>query len=185
MLFSAVELLRERGAAAVTIDAVLARSGAPRGSVYHHFPGGRSEMMTDALTLAGDAIGSIIERAASEGSTEALRRFHDFWSKTLHDSDFNAGCPVLSVAVGAAPDDLHLQPTVTEIFERWHDTLVSAIAADGVDPARAGRLATMAIAAMEGAVVLSRVRRSTEPLDDVIGELEALFADATTGALPG
>ena len=53
MLVSAVEVLRERGAAGVTIDEVLARSGAPRGSVYHHFPGGRSQILREALNFAG------------------------------------------------------------------------------------------------------------------------------------
>ena len=54
MLFTAAQVLREKGAAGVTIDEVLARSGAPRGSVYHHFPGGRSQLLTEALQFAGE-----------------------------------------------------------------------------------------------------------------------------------
>jgi AcrR family transcriptional regulator len=180
MLVSSVELLRERGAAGVTVDAVLSRSQSPRGSVYHHFPGGRGEILSEALQLAGDTISDIVERATGQGSLAALRRFGRFWSKILLESDFNAGCPVVSVAVGASPDDQHLQPAVREIFDRWHQALVAAIIADGVDPQRADRLATMAVAAIEGAIILCRLQRSTTPLDDVITEFEALIASAVT-----
>jgi AcrR family transcriptional regulator len=179
MLVSSVELLRERGAGAVTVDAVLSRSQAPRGSVYHHFPGGRGEMMSEALLLAGDGINSIIERATALGSSEALRRFGKFWNKLLLDSDFSAGCPVVSVAVGGSRDDQHLQPTVAAIFQRWQHALADAIIADGVNPQRARRLATMAVAAIEGAIILCRVYRSTTPLDDVIAEFGSLIASAT------
>ena len=182
MLLSAVQLLRERGAGGVTVDAVLTRSQSPRGSVYHHFPDGRSEIISEALTFAGDTISAIIEQATALGSVGALRRFGKFWNKLLIDSDFNAGCPVVSVAVGGSPDNQHLRPAVGEIFRRWHQALVEAIIADGVEAQRARRLATMAVAAIEGAIILCRVQRSTAPLDDVIAEFGSLIAAATSTA---
>jgi AcrR family transcriptional regulator len=182
MLLTSVELLRERGAGGVTVDAVLSRSQSPRGSVYHHFPGGRGEIISEALRLAGDTISGIIEQATDLGSLGALRRFGKLWQKLLLDSDFNAGCPVVSVAVGGSADDQHLQPAVADIFQRWHQALAEAIIADGVDTRRARRLATMAVAAIEGAIVLCRVQRSTAPLNDVIAELESLIAAATSTA---
>jgi TetR/AcrR family transcriptional regulator, lmrAB and yxaGH operons repressor len=183
MLLSSVELLRERGAGGVTVDAVLSRSQSPRGSVYHHFPGGRGEIISEALGLAGDTISGIIEQATDLGSLGALRRFGKLWHKLLLDSDFNAGCPVVSVAVGGSADDQHLQPAVADIFQRWHQALADAIIADGVDTQRARRLATMAVAAIEGAIILCRVQRSTAPLNDVIAELGSLIAAATSTAL--
>ena len=67
MLISAAEVLREKGAAGVTIDEVLARSGAPRGSVYYHFPDGRNQLLTEALQFAGDTITAVIDDAAEQG----------------------------------------------------------------------------------------------------------------------
>ena len=180
MLLGSVELLRERGAGEVTVDAVLSRSQAPRGSVYHHFPGGRSEIISEALVLAGDSITTIIEQASAQGSLAALRRFGRFWNKALLDSDFTAGCPVVSVAVGGSVDDQQLQSIVAEIFQRWQHALAEAIIADGVDPRRARRLATMAVAAFEGAIILCRVQRSTAPLDDVISEFGSLIKSAAS-----
>ncbi len=182
MLLSSVALLRERGAGGVTVDAVLSKSQSPRGSVYHHFPGGRREIISEALRLAGGTISDIIEQATALGSVGALRRLGKMWNKLLLDSDFNAGCPVVSVAVGGSADDQHLQPVVAEIFQRWHQALAEAIIADGVDTQRARRLATTAVAAIEGAIILCRVERSTAPLNDVLAELESLIATATSTA---
>ena len=93
MLISAAEVMRERGAAGVTIDEVLTRSGAPRGSVYYHFPDGRNQILTEALRYAGDAITADIDDAAGRGAKVLLRQFVEFWERVLADSDFNAGCP--------------------------------------------------------------------------------------------
>ena len=75
MLISAAEVLRERGAAGVTIDEVLTRSGAPRGSVYHHFPEGRNQILTEALQFAGEAITEVIDEAAPNGGMYLVRKF--------------------------------------------------------------------------------------------------------------
>ncbi|HEY6854670.1 MAG TPA: TetR/AcrR family transcriptional regulator [Mycobacterium sp.] len=176
MVLSAVEVLRERGADAVTLDAVLTRSGAPRGSIYHHFPGGRSEILSDALDFAGDAIAVRIERVAEAGATSALRDFSVFWKKILHDSDYTAGCPVVSVAVSNADEDgAQLASRARDIFQRWCDAMRRALVGDGLTPRTAERLATMVVASVEGAVVLCRARRDMGPLDDVVEELELLI----------
>ena len=100
MLISAAEVMRERGAAGVTIDAVLARSGAPRGSVYYHFPDGRNQILVEALRYAGDSITAIIDDAADRGAKVLLREFVEYWERRLTDGDFNAGCPVVAAAMG-------------------------------------------------------------------------------------
>ncbi|WP_346773112.1 TetR/AcrR family transcriptional regulator [Rhodococcoides fascians] len=178
MLYSAVELLRERGAAGLTVDGILERSGAPRGSVYHHFPGGRAEIVSEALMLAGDAIGTMVERSATLGAMDGVRNFAAFWIEILVESDFEAGCPVVSLAVGGASDDKDLQPSITGIFARWHRALTTAMVNDGIDEPRSIRLSTMVIAAVEGAVILCRTHRSAAPIDEVIAELEVLITTA-------
>ena len=76
MLISAAEVMRERGAAGVTIDEVLARSGAPRGSVYYHFPEGRNQILAEALRWAGDTIADSIDAAAEQGCAASRPRIH-------------------------------------------------------------------------------------------------------------
>ncbi|HEV7420462.1 MAG TPA: TetR/AcrR family transcriptional regulator [Mycobacterium sp.] len=175
MLLSAAEVLRERGAAGVTIDEVLTRSGAPRGSVYYHFPEGRNQLLTEALRFAGDSITAIIDDAAGQGGIPLVRKFVEFWERTLAGSDFNAGCPVVAAAIGSDDDDPALSTVAGDIFNRWRGALTQAFVADGFDEADAASLAVTCIASLEGAVVLCRSTRSADPLRDVAQQLEFLI----------
>lgn len=175
MLVAAAELLRERGAAGVTIDAVLSRSGAPRGSVYHHFPGGRSEILGSALQFAGDEILEGIGAGTDVSAVTLLRRLTAMWRSTLVDSDFTTGSPVLAAAVGSGADEQQLTSVAADIFRRWREASRQAFIRDGFGPDEATALAHMTISAFEGAVLLCRATRSLQPLDDVTRELEFLI----------
>ncbi len=175
MLASAAEVLRERGAAGVTIDEVLTRSGAPRGSVYYHFPEGRTQILTEALHFAGDAITAAIDDAVQRGAKVLLRGFVGYWERLLTESDFTAGCPVVAAAIGSAPDEPQLTVEAGYILDRWRISLIRAFVADGFDEADATSLAVTSIAALEGAVVLCRSTRNTEPLREVYSQLEFLI----------
>jgi len=180
MVQAGVAVLRERGAAGVTIDAVVSRIGAPRGSVYYHFPDGRSQIVTEALESAAAAYNDVLGEAPAEGAVAALERFSRLLSSILNDSDFEAGCAVVSVAVGGSIDDKPLLPAVAEIFRNWHQHLTMLCVEDGVPAKRAEQLATMAVAAIEGAVILCRVQRTTAPLDTVMAMLVEQVKDAVS-----
>jgi TetR/AcrR family transcriptional regulator, lmrAB and yxaGH operons repressor len=175
MLISAAQVMRERGAAGLTIDAVLARSGCPRGSVYYHFPDGRNQMLIEALRYAGDSITATIDDAGERGARALLRRFGEFWKDVLTDGDFKAGCPVVAAAISADENDLQLTSEAGVILGRWCTALTSAFVHDGFDHDDAASLAVMSIAALEGAIVLSRSTRSVRPLDQVGEQLEFLL----------
>ena len=127
MLISAAEVMRERGAAGVTIDEVLARSGAPRGSVYYHFPEGRNQILTEALQYAGEALTEVIDEAAANGGMYLVRQFVEFWHDLLIESDFTAGCPVVAAAIGSADDEPQLTTVAGSIFRRWRDALTARV----------------------------------------------------------
>lgn len=179
MLASAVEVLRERGAGGLTIDAVLAHSGAPRGSVYHHFPGGRNQLLREALAFAGDEITAKIDEAADVSATALLRQFVELWSDVLTSSDFTAGNPVLAAAIGWGADEQQFTTLAAEIFTRWRDAARQTYIREGFDPPEATALAHMTIAALEGAAVLCRCMRSLDPLNDVAYEIEFLIKART------
>lgn len=175
MVRSAARVLRERGAAGVTIDEVLTRSGAPRGSVYHHFPDGRSQLLLEALQYAGDSITTLIDTAAERGGIALVHGFVKFWDDALAESDFTAGCPVVAAAVGSADEAAALTPVAGQIFDRWREALGRAFRAEGFDDADAAALAVTCLATLEGAVVLCRSARTAAPLHDVAKQLEFLI----------
>ncbi len=166
MVTSTALLIRERGAAGTSIDDVLAHSGAPRGSVYHHFPGGRAQLLAEAVDFAGEVVADLIGRPADD-AIDVLRRFLDTYRDTLVATDFRAGCPVAAVAVEANADAPQGQAAAGAAFARWTELLAARLAAHGAAPARARELATFAIASIEGALILCRAERSTRPLDAV------------------
>lgn len=174
MLASAAEVLRERGAAGVTIDEVLSRSGAPRGSVYHHFPGGRNQILVEALQFAGDSMSTAIGDAACQGPMALLREFVDIWEDVLRVSDFAAGCPVVAAAISTSDEDPRLIRDAGQIFERWRAALARSFVADGFGDGEAATLATTMLAAIEGAVILCRSLRNAQPLRDVADNIEFL-----------
>lgn len=183
MLDAAAEVLRERGTGGFTLDAVLARSGAPRGSTYHHFPGGRDELLIAAVQHSAGYISHLIDKAAAAGDPGGLLDvLADFWRRSLLTSDFRTGCPVLAVAVDARSDLPEASTTVAAVFGSWQDSFAALLERTGASPERARRLAATMLAAVEGAIVLCRAARSTRPLDDVVLDLKELLAGATASS---
>lgn len=178
MIQSAALLFRERGVEGTSFSEVLAHSGAPRGSIYHHFPGGKAQLIEETTRYAGDVIaGGLAVALEQKDPASALRRFAEVWSAGLRDSNFAAGCPVVAVAL-----DSQLAPAARDAagaaFEHWEELLADSFEQHGATPKRARSLATLAVASIEGAVVLSRAQRSTEPLERVAAELAELTATA-------
>ncbi len=173
MLDSAVELLREGGTGAVTLDAVLTRSEAPRGSIYHHFPGGRNQLLLEAGEQGADFIGTLID-SVTGGPGELIELFLEFWRTMLVESDFEAGCPVAALAL--SPGTSETAEVARRAFTRWTDAIAALLVADGRDDDEARSLATAAVAAVEGAIMLARTHRSAQPLDDVALVLRSFVA---------
>src|SRR4051812_35587273 len=175
MLDAALEVMRERGAAGVTVDEVLARSGAPRGSVYHHFPGGRSQLLDETLTYAGESFTGMLERAARNGADGVLTRLIAFWTRVLEESDFRAGCPILATAGGTGPEGEDLARKAAQILSGWRRTIAVAFEADGWAAGDADALATTVLSSISGAVSMCRAMRSADPLFQVAEQLRALL----------
>jgi len=185
MIVSAALLVRERGARATSIDDVLRHSGAPRGSVYHHFPGGREQLLREATALAGDFVADRLERADTDDPVAAFDAFLERYRADLLANDFRPGCPVLAVAIESGDEGSTLQAQAGEVFRDWTTRLATLLERSGIPAARAGSLAVLAISAAEGALALSRAQRDVTPLDRVRDEIGALLErERTTARTP-
>ncbi|MEY9212529.1 TetR/AcrR family transcriptional regulator [Thermobifida halotolerans] len=174
----AADMIRRRGLAATSVRELAAHAGTPLGSTYHYFPGGKQQLAAEAVRFAADAVTAVLEKELRAGPVAGLRAFLAWWRRTLVDSDYRAGCPVLAVAVEEPPADGTPQAlaAAAEAFAVWEDVLARALRAHGTDAAEAAQSATLVVAAVEGAVALCRARRDTAPLDAVAARLEALLA---------
>jgi AcrR family transcriptional regulator len=181
MIVSTTLLVRERGARATSLDAILAHSHAPRGSLYHHFPGGREQLLREATEYAGDYIALRLERQISDDPLAALEALFDEYSANLRDSGYRAGCPIVAVAVESPEDTPGLRDCALVAFERWRQAIARALECAGIGAARASELATHAIAAFEGAIILCRAYRDLGPLEGVRRELRRQVDEELAG----
>jgi AcrR family transcriptional regulator len=172
MIRAAALLFQERGYAATSFQDVIARSGAPRGSIYHHFPGGKEELAIEALRWYSERTTALMRQKTQEGTAiEAVAGFLAVSREALRKSDFRAGCPVAGVALDLAEGDDALHEAVAAAFEDWRRVLAAAFERDGATPAKARRLAAFVYAALEGALMLTRAQRDLRPMDDVAAEV--------------
>ncbi|WKG00921.1 TetR/AcrR family transcriptional regulator [Mycolicibacterium sp. HK-90] len=178
MVASAALLIRERGAHPTAIADVLAHSGAPRGSAYHYFPGGRTQLLTEAVDYASDQVAARIDRAGS--ALELLDAMIAGFRKQLSASDFRAGCPVVAVAVEAGEPGAAESATLDRAgaaFVRWTGQITRRLRDDGISADRAEELAMLIMTAIEGAVVIARATRDVKPLDLIHGQLRELVTE--------
>lgn len=175
MLDSAITLFRERGVAATSLRDVVAHSGAPRGSIYHHFPGGKAQLAEEATQRAGDFIGALLARLVTgDDPDRAVGRFVDYWSGALTSSDYRDGCPVAAAAL--SEDDTDAARAAAGVaFGQWESALSAALRERGLPAARSESLASLVVCSIEGALIVARARRSREPLRRVGAELRSLL----------
>ena len=192
MVAGAADLMSRRGVNATSMRDVVRHTGTPRGSIGHHFPRGKQQLIEDALVFAGEQVSGPLEHLTqSRGAVAGLRAFIALWRQTLEKSKFQAGCPVLAVAVeqyvndatekDGEPDEAaqrHLLDLANGVFADWQRIMFTALRHEGVAPARARRLAALVIASTEGTVAMCRAARSAQPLDDVRQELELVLSSA-------
>ena len=177
MVAGAALVLAEKGLDGTSFAAVLERTGAPRGSTYHHFPGGKRELVDAAVELAGEHAKAVLEPVRGQPAPEVVRRFFGFWRHLLSATDLRAGCAVLAVTVDAEDDAMRAH--AGQVFRAWRAHLSSLLIDGGLTPDAARSLAATSIAAAEGAVALARAEQDWEPFDLV----EAAVIDEAARAL--
>jgi TetR/AcrR family transcriptional regulator, lmrAB and yxaGH operons repressor len=169
MVESAAMLIRERGIHGVGLREVVAHSSGPRGSLGRYFPGGKTQLMTEAIDLALVPVFDELERTLREAETfaEAIAEIVAPWRYLLVEHDFALGCPLAATVVDAITANPNLRAHVTELLARYHAAVASVYVKFGHPPAQAAEQSTVLFAALEGALILARARRDTEPLDTV------------------
>ncbi len=169
MVEGATTLLARRGLQATSFSEVLELTGAPRGSVYHHFPEGKDQLVAEAVDLAGTTLVRLLDRQAGAPAVAVTTHFLAIWRGVLAQSTCESGCAVLAVAVAA--DSSALLQHAADVFRLWRERLAALLEQGGLTRKEARRFATVLIASAEGAVVMSRAAQDIEPFETVAKQL--------------
>jgi len=169
ILTATAELMRVKGFGAVAMKDVVAASGAPIGSLYHHFPGGKTQIAREALLNAGAAYGLLIPTlmAPHDDLGEGVDAVFAQAATDMAETGFANMCPVGSVAAEVADTVAELRDASATVFTGWVDGGTAYFVGRGLAEATAREVTVAIVAALEGAFVVARTLRDTEPLTTV------------------
>lgn len=175
-------LFMARGFAGSGLKQIATASGAPIGSIYHSFPGGKAELAAETLRSSGRAYMALVG-AVLDAAPDIVTGVADCFTGAaalLRATDYADACPIATVALEVASSDEALRQITAEVFAGWHDALATRFASGGVESTRAGELATMFVACLEGGFLLSRAAKDTSALETIGRLIVELVAAAVS-----
>jgi TetR/AcrR family transcriptional regulator, lmrAB and yxaGH operons repressor len=186
LVHSARTLLRRQGYHGTGLAQIVEHSGAPRGSVYFLFPGGKEEIAVAAVDDWAGELDALLRQTREQSPTARawITTLAGHFSADLRSSDFTEGLPVTTVTLDSVPASPALTVACRSAYERWLATLTQGLQGYAVPAAEARTLATLLLAALEGAAVLCRAYRCTGPLDSIAARLLELLPDPVADGVP-
>jgi len=171
-------LLRQQGYAATGLNQVMSEANAPKGSMYFHFPGGKEELAAAAVDrFAARITANMTSLLARRNVADAISGFFDLYIEHFERTDFRDGCVVATVALDEAGTHELLADAASRALHTWVDLVADALESEGRPHAEAHDLATLVIAALEGAIVMAKGERSVEPFVAARNSLQRILAD--------
>jgi len=166
---TAMRLFRRQGFASTGLQQILAESGAPKGSLYHYFPGGKEELGAAAVTLAGQRVRDMLDGLAKrhEEPQAFVRGYCRVMSNWMAESEFRSGCPIATTLLENAPQSPAITRAGLDAVDSWIDVAAEVFGRVERPPRAARTRAQLLVAAVEGALILARLRQSRQPILDV------------------
>ena len=160
------ELFRRQGYTGTGVKQILAEAEAPYGSLYHFFPGGKEELGAEVLRQSGAFYGRLVGTVwlSTPDVVKGVAKVFSEAGQTLVDTDYADACPIETVALEVASTNETLRAATAEVFESWIVGATATLQSAGIPKKKARELAIAIISLLEGAFVLARAAKSTEPL---------------------
>jgi len=176
MLVAAVELFGARGYDGVGVAELLEKSGAPRGSLYFHFPGGKPQIGAEVVARVGAAVAERFRALHESGVPldEFIVQVFKATAKESKERCYEASCPMAAIATGFGSNDTKLAEAVRGAFKSWEDEIRTAAEARGMSAANSAIFASAMLSTMEGAMVISKAQASSSPHKNASRAIQAL-----------
>jgi AcrR family transcriptional regulator len=177
---SAALLFRQYGIGQTGLRDIVEHAGAPRGSLQHYFPGGKQELVTEAMAWIAERAARPLLTVLLEDPPPPARQvvadLIDRFRELLTMTEFRAGCPIAAAVVDASASSDAVTEAAGEAFTTWLTPLEQALRRGGLSRDRARRVALVVVGGVEGALLISRARRDFAALDALAAELDLLLS---------
>jgi AcrR family transcriptional regulator len=179
---ASAELLAKQGYNATGVKEIVTAAQAPFGSLYHFFPGGKEQLGAEAIRTSGAIYEQLIEAVfdPAPDPVTGVRLFFAGAAAHLEETDYADACPIATVALEVSSASEQMRIACADVFESWIDAGTRRLEQAGLTPERSRELIMAMLAALEGAFVLARATRSTQPLL-VAGEVAAAAVEVELG----
>lgn len=180
MIAATARLLQDRGYHGTSLSDILDTSGAPRGSLYFHFPGGKDQLAIEATRAAVEQVSQMLQETLSNARSPAqgVRTFIRMAADMLRETDYTFGCPVSPLVLDANGGVQELAELCRQAFEEWVGLWRQAFVSAGMPTRRAQAVAVLVESSIEGALLIARAYREVQPLLTVGAELESVVNNA-------
>jgi TetR/AcrR family transcriptional repressor of lmrAB and yxaGH operons len=170
-------LLEAQGYHGTGLNQIVRESGAPRGSLYYYFPEGKEELAAEAIAGKGQSMAGFITvtLASRQDAIEAILACFDQMVDYTQGNHYCSGAPMAAVALETAATSERLRGACAAAYEELRGPFLRKLLDDGFAPERAESLSTTIVAALEGAVILSRTQQSTLPMEHLRVEMGELL----------
>ena len=182
VIAKAAALFNQLGYANASISDVMRATGLQKGGIYRHFES-KEMLELAAFEFAVEALGQRFNDALAgkASAAERLRAIIGVYASLPTSPPVPGGCPVLNAAIESDDSNPALKRRVAKVLRDWH-AFVTRLVAQGrergelhssVNPTQ---FTTTLIASLEGAIMLSKLWNTSEPMREVRLELEAKIA---------
>jgi AcrR family transcriptional regulator len=181
------ELFRRQGMAGTGLKQITKTADAPFGSLYHFFPGGKAQLAEEVIRTSGKMYFDLVMEFfdACPDLPTGIETAFKAAAELLVETDYADACPIATIALEVASTDEPLRVATADVFADWIDAGARRLAGTGLPEASRRRLIIGIITSLEGAFVLCRALRSTEPLEaasqTVLHAARAELSEHSTG----
>jgi TetR/AcrR family transcriptional repressor of lmrAB and yxaGH operons len=173
IILATCRLLEKQGYPATGLNEIVKESGAPKGSLYHYFPQGKEQIVSEAILFAGKVL---IERMRSElaKQDDPLQAMYEYvmnLANKVEEKHFTAGNPLTIVSVEAAGSSERISQACREVYSQIEAVLAEKMMCCGLPEPDAAEQARLTLASLEGGIILSRVYHTADPLRTIANHL--------------
>ena len=166
ILLTMARLIEKQGYHATGLNEIIQESGAPKGSLYYYFPGGKEQIGAEAILEAGKIISGRL-RGILEGEARPAEAVYSFlmgMAESVETSQFGAGSPLTTATIETAVTCEAINQACRDAFDMILVAFKDKFLEGGFAEIQAAEIALYVTTVVEGGILMSRTYHHAEPL---------------------